>query len=125
MILYLCSMTRYVIQDTESVVIKKSLKKWGEFSVSTKNLNGVISIKNFRKYPYRNEVDVFFTGKIFARAGQENEWLGADILTTKSISKIKLNRHLRKSCLAEVRIRMNYFGIEIKHYTDITKIKWT
>lgn len=117
-------MTRYAIQDTESKVIKKFLKKWGEISVFNKNLNGVISIKNFRKYHYRNEVDLVFTGNIFAKVGHKQEWLGTEVFKTKTISKIKLNRFLRKSCLLEVRIRMNYFGIEIKNYTNIVKINW-
>lgn len=117
-------MTRYVVQDTEWSAIKKALKKWGEISVYNKGLNGVISIKNFRKYHNRNEVDVVFTGKIFAKTGQTNEWHGTEVFRLNTISKIKLNRFLRKSCLLEVRIRMNYFGIRIKNYTDIVKIDW-
>ena len=37
---------------------------------------------------------------------------------------VKLNRFLRKSCLFEVKTRMNYFGVEIKYYDNIKKIKW-
>jgi hypothetical protein len=122
--MYLSIMSRYVIQDTESSAIKKSLKKWGQFTVSTKNLDGVITIKNFRKYQFRNEVDISFTGKIFAKTGYSSAWHNSDILKTKNISKVKLNRFLRKSCLEEVKFRMNYFGIQIQNYYDITKIKW-
>jgi len=41
------------------------------------------------------------------------------------VSKVKLNRFLRKSLLQEVRIRMNYFGVNIKEYQNLNKIKWT
>ena len=37
-------MGRYLIQDTTSKAIKKSLKKWGEFPVNNGGLKGVIII---------------------------------------------------------------------------------
>ena len=93
---YLSIMSRYVVQDTESSAIKKSLKKWGEFTISNKNLDGVITIKNFRKYQFRNEVDIVFTGKIFAKIDFSSTWLASDVQKTRNISKVKLNRYLRK-----------------------------
>ena len=121
-------MGRYLIQDTTSKAIKKSLKKWGEFPVNNGGLKGVIIIKNYRKYQFRDEVDIEFRGEIFVRIVNENRcWYGNEILSNKKyrISKVKLNRFLRKAVLQEVRIRMNYFGVNIKEYQNVNKIKWT
>jgi hypothetical protein len=118
-------MGKYLIQDTTSKAIKKSLKKWGEFSVDTDGLKGVITIKNYRKYQFRDEVDIEFKGEIFVRISNENRsWHGSDILTKYRISKVKLNRFLRKSALKEVQMRMNYFGSNVKVYQDINKVTW-
>jgi hypothetical protein len=40
------------------------------------------------------------------------------------VSKVKLNRFLRKNMLWEVKNRMNYFGVEIKDYGFINKVGW-
>ena len=118
-------MGRYLIQDTTSKAIKKSLKKCGEFPVDNSGLKGVIFIKNYRKYQFRDEVDIEFKGEIFVRISNENRsWYGTDILTKYRISKVKLNRFLRKSALKEVQIRMNYFGSNVKDYRDINKVTW-
>jgi hypothetical protein len=118
-------MARYIVENIETKGIKKSLPKWGEIPISTDYLNGVIKIKNYRKYNFSEEVDVVFEGKIFVRINNENrKWYGSSILKTHRISIVKLNRFLRKSCLFDVKTRMNYFGINIKFYDNIKKVKW-
>jgi hypothetical protein len=120
-------MGRYLIQDTTSKAIKKSLTKWGEFPVNNGGLKGVIIIKNYRKYQFRDEVDIEFKGEIFVRLTNENRcWYGTEILDEKKyrISKVKLNRYLRKNALKDIQIRMNYFGVNVKDYRDINKVKW-
>lgn len=118
-------MARYVIQDEVSKGIKKSLKKWGEIPINTEYLDGVIKVTNYRKYTWAEEVDIIFEGKIFVRVSNENrKWHQSSILKTHSISKVKLNRFIRKSSLSNVKTRMNYFGVNLKDYYNITKIKW-
>lgn len=120
-------MGRYLIQDTTSKAIKKSLTKWGEFSIDNGDVKGVIKIKNYRKYQFRDEVDVEFKGEIFVRITNENRsWYAKDILenTKYRVSKVKLNRYIRKSILKDIRIRMNYFGVNVKDYQNINKIQW-
>lgn len=120
-------MGRYLIQDTTSKAIKKSLTKWGEISIDNGGMRGVIKIKNYRKYQFRDEVDIEFDGQIFVRVFQENRtWYGSDVLNNGKyrISKVKLNRYLRKNALKEIQMRMNYFGVNVKEYQDINKIKW-
>jgi len=120
-------MGRYLIQDTESKAIKKSLIKWGEFPVSNGALNGIIIIKNYRKYPHRHEVDIEFKGEIFVRIYNENRtWHTSDVLNDKKfrISKVKLNRYLRRNSLNDVQMRMRYFGVNVSDYQYISKVKW-
>jgi hypothetical protein len=120
-------MATYVIRDTVSNAIKKSLIKWGEFPIDNGGLKGIVKIKNYRKYQFRSEVDIEFEGEIFVKLTREGRiWYDSDILTCDkyNISKIKLNRYLRKLMLKEVGIRMNYFGVDIKDYRNINKIKW-
>jgi hypothetical protein len=118
-------MARYVIKDEVSTGIKESLKKWGEIPIHTEHLDGVIKIKNYRKYTWAEEVDATFEGKIFVRVGIEKKtWYTTSVLDKYRISKVKLNRFLRKSILFEVKTRMKYFGVDVNEYYNITKIKW-
>ena len=118
-------MGRYLIQNDYTKGVKKSLKKWGEIPISTNYLDGTITITNFRMYGLYSEVDVTFTGKIYVRIGREKrDWHSTTILKTHNISKVKLNRFLRKSSLFEVQVRMNYFGVDLRDYYNIGKIKW-
>jgi hypothetical protein len=118
-------MARYIIQNDETKAIKKSLKKWGEIPISNEQVEGIVKIKNYRKYSFSEEVDVVFEGNIFVRMGREKRaWHTNTILKTHNISKIKLNRFLRKSSLFDVKTRMKYFGVEIGDYYNIGKIKW-
>jgi hypothetical protein len=118
-------MARYIIQTEESKGIKKSLEKWGEIPIRTEHLDGVIKVKNYRKYTWAEEVDVTFEGKIFVRIMRENRrWHSSSILKTHKISMVKLNRFLRKCSLIDIQRRMNYFGVNIGEYYNIKKIKW-
>jgi hypothetical protein len=120
-------MATYLIQDTISKAIKKSLVKWGEFPIDNSCLRGTVTINNYRQYQFRHEVDIEFKGEIFVRIANENiDWHDSSIVTCGKyrISKIKLNRFIRKSVLKEVCIRMNYFGVNIKEYQNVNKIKW-
>jgi len=120
-------MATYLIQDKTSKAIKKSLIKWGEFPINNSSVRGTVIIKNYRQYQFRHEVDVEFKGEIFVRVSNENRtWYDSTIVTCGKhrISKVKLNRFLRKAVLQEVCIRMNYFGVNIKEYQNVNKIKW-
>jgi len=119
-------MARYIIQTEESKGIKKSLEKWGEVPIRNEYLDGVIKIKNYRKYTWAEEVDVIFEGKIFVRIMRESKrWHSSSILKTHNISTVKLNRFLRKCSLVDIQRRMNYFGVNIGQYYNIKKIKWS
>lgn len=104
--------------------LKKVILKCGEISVDNNYLNGIIKIVNYRKYKYYSEVDIVFEGKIFVRVNRSSEWFDTSIFNKYKISKIKLNRFLRKKCVQEVKDRLNYFDINLNGYSDIKKINW-
>ena len=118
-------MGRYAIQNTETLAIKKSLKKWGEVPVNNQHIKGTLKIKNYRKYKSYEEIDVVFEGQIFVRVYRDSKkWRDSSLLKTNNISIIKLNRFLRKTSLFELQTRMKYFGVDIRSYYEIKKIKW-
>jgi hypothetical protein len=118
-------MARYVIQSDVTKAIKKSLKKWGEVPISNDYLEGKIKITNYRNYTYYDEVDIVFEGKINVRLYRESRtWRDSSIMKTHRISIVKLNRLIRKQVLFEVGTRMKYFGVDIKNYFNIKKVKW-
>lgn len=122
-------MSNYTINDVESNAVRKSLIKWGEIHICNQNINGVLKIKNYRKYQFRDEVDISFEGEIFVRIHNENrQWYNiSTILNHKgyNISKVKLNRFLRRNSVKEIQIRMNYFGVNLGDYKNINKINWS
>ena len=122
-------MPQYVKTDNETKTLKKIITKFSkDISVSNKNVRGVFTVKNVRKYQFRTEVDVIFKGEIQARIGRKLDWYDSGILTQEhkgyKISKIKLNRFLRKSLHKDVDINLKYYCETIKNYYDIGKIEW-
>lgn len=121
-------MGRYLIKDESSTALRNLIKKYSkEIPVNTDRLRGTFTIKSFRKYKYDIEVDVVFKGEIHARVGLRNEWFKSDITkpnTKYKISKVKLNRLIRKSLERDVRINLNYFSETLRYYSDIKKIEW-
>lgn len=123
------------IVTEETKVIRKALKKFGEIPISDNYLNGIIKIKNYRRYQFRNEVDVVFEGGIFVKIkdnngsedeGKDEGWYDSSILNHKgyNVSMVKLNRFLRVKMISEVKCRMNYFGIDVSWFYNISKVKW-
>lgn len=120
-------MARYAINSPEIRTLKKVAKKYGKFPIKTKHMEGEIQITGYRKYTGREEVDVIFRGKILAQIGMQLQWFGYEEVVSfgKGVSKVKLNRFLKKNCFDGVRDRVLIFGIDLKYITDLTKVKWT
>jgi hypothetical protein len=119
-------MGKYVINDENTEVIKGVVKKYGVTQINDDFVNGTVTIVNYRKYQLHNEVDIVFEGKIYASAYGKEQWLTLDDIKKfgDRVSKIKLNRLIKVSCLFYVKALMNYFGVRIYRYTDIKKITW-
>lgn len=107
-------------KELKSVVLKYSQ------SIKTKNpnLNGTISIKNLRVYSYHMEIDVEYSGKVFLRYARASKWYDSSIKNQKNISKIKLNRILKKYVINDITFQLNMFGLNLKHWDTIKKINW-
>jgi hypothetical protein len=119
-------MGRYVLNSETSKAVKSATKKFGKFDINTDKLKGTIQIVNYRKYSAYEEVDIVFSGKIYAKINYQNEWLDLDTVKKlgKRISKVKLNRFMRKACILDVTCRMNYFGCDVRYYNHIKKLTW-
>lgn len=121
-------MTRYCSNSPFIKGIKKSIKKWGTIEVYNNDLKGNIQITNIRLYEkFRPswEVDVVFKGQVFLRVNGDRKFYGPSLQKKPRISKVKLNRIIRKLCEKHVNMRLKYFGGEITYYNQISKIKWT
>lgn len=116
-------MPRYCLQSPELKANKKLLSRFGVIPVRNHDLVGKIIITNFRKYNHYDEVDVVFEGKAKFTFNRVKDYYDSGIFK-KNVSKIKVNRILRKYVINEVRIRMKYLDIDVKYYHYIKKFKW-
>lgn len=107
-------------QELKSVVLKYC------HGVKTKNVNliGTFTIKNLRVYSYHVEIEVEFQGKVFLRYPRVGQWFDSSLWSQKNISKIKLNRILRKYLFDDITFQLNMFGLNFKYWDCIKKIKW-
>ena len=123
-------MSTYVISNEQTRKLQKVVHKFSrEIPVSNNKLKGTFTIKRYRKYMLRDEVDIIFEGKIFVNYMRKMDWYQSSILTetTKGwkISKIKLNRFIRRNIYKEIRLHLNYFDIPHFHsYYNIIKVIW-
>ena len=116
------------ISDDDSKVIKKSLKKFSKREIASFNdrLRGSFTIVGFRKYQFINEVDIEFNGEICARHSSLAvlTWFKSDIYNQKGVSKIKVNKLIKRAIFNEVRDQAAYFGVNLRYATEIKKINW-
>lgn len=116
------------MQRSEQALEKKYfIKKFSTgIKVDTQKIRGHFTITSYRKYSCKEEVDVVFKGEIFCKIGRTPaQWYGNEIIGIyKNISKVKLNRLLRKSLFEDVRRRCRLFSADLWTYHDIKKIKW-
>lgn len=116
------------IIDEDSKTIKKLLKKFSKKEIISFNerLRGSFSIVGFRKYHFINEVDIEFNGEIFARHDSLAvlTWFKSDIYNQKGVSKIKVNKLIKRAIFKEVKDQAAYFGINLRYVEEIKKIKW-
>lgn len=116
------------MQKTDKAFEKRYfIKKFSKnISVDTPKIRGKFTITSYRKYSVHEEVDVVFTGEIWCKIGRTPpQWYGNDILGVyKNISKVRLNRLIRKSLFEDIRRRCRIFSADLWTYHDIKKIKW-
>ena len=121
-------MAKYVILSEETKAIKKSIKKFSERDIASFNdrLRGSFKIVGFRRYQFHDEVDIEFNGELFAarHSLSGRQWLGSDVYNQNGISKIKVNKLIKREIFKEVKDQAAYFGINLRYVEEIKKIKW-
>lgn len=122
-------MSSYILNTPNAKITKKFVKKFGlEIPVSNKCVRGVFTISNYRKYQFREEVDIQFKGEIYVMWNRKKDWYDSSIMAKSErgykVSLIKVNRFLRKNLIWSVQTHLKYFCVDIRHYSDIQKIKW-
>lgn len=118
-------MSRYCHSTDEVKKTKKILSKHKQFEVKTPKAVGYVTVKNWRKYNYYNEVDIIFDGQIFVNYTKKLQWIDASVLKTKNVSLIKCNKIIRRLLWKEVNNFLYYFSISFQPgQLVIKKVKW-
>lgn len=119
-------MRGYVIKTPEAKALRRVVKKYGTLNIKDDNLDGTIQITHYRQYDFEEQVDVTFVGKIHVRYGGGLMWLDHKRVTQdmKYISKLKLNRVLRKFFFYHLQHHLLFFGVRINYSVDIKTVKW-
>lgn len=130
------------LKDQETQFEKKLVKKYGKNVPvegvayhrwgrnNDKYLDGEFTIKSIRKYRmfgrYQYDVDLSFRGKINCRYNSSKSWRGSEIQSERNVSKIKINKFIRRYICRDVSIFLLTFGIEANPFTNLTikKVTW-
>ena len=90
----------------------------------SKNLRGTLRINRVRTYMFRHEVDVTFKGELYCVWNRKRDWYKIEEFLDKGkqVSKIKLNRMIRKGLYEYLKDYMKYFCVELYDYTSISKL---
>lgn len=105
---------------------RKALRKFGKFNIKTDQINGTVEISNYREYPWEEEVDIVFTGEIRVRTHFGDVWVGSKEANYNNggISKVKVNKFIRRTCINDISSLMRYFGVNIPYAFHIKKVIW-
>ena len=116
----------YCIRTEKIKIQKKRIIKFSKvIKVNDKNLIGQVSITNVRFYNGGYvEVDITFTGKVYVTFNTKKEWYGSDLMLKYNVSKIKINRYIKRAVSNDVGRRLNYFGTDLRLWDNIKKVKW-
>jgi len=109
------------IKDQEVSIINQTLPKQ-KVVIDDRGLRGTLTISKVRKYnPYPNiliggkspeswEIEITFEGKIFAKV-DKTEWLTSEVLQMNNVSKIRVNKVLKRKLGNYIERRLMFWGI--------------
>lgn len=122
-------MSRYLLKTEEAKGLNTLIQKHCQkIPISTEKVRGVFTIIRHRNYTHYSQVDVVFEGEIFCILNRKRDWYCSKITQQEfigfKISKIKLNRLIRKGIYTSLRDYLKYFSVDLRHYSEITKISW-
>lgn len=119
-----------MLKTPSAKATSKIVKKYGtKLPISNSYIKGDITIKNFRTYDYACEIDVSFEGEILVSYAGKKQWYGSSIMAVTStngrrVSKIKVNRFIKKNMFFELKTHLKYFDVDLVYYDLIKKITW-
>ena len=122
-------MGQYLKVNSDTIATKQMLfKHLKKNPVKNHSISGYFILKGFRSYNFHHEVDLEFHGLINVTFDGKKDWYDSSLLNKKtrrgfSVSKIKVNRMIRKSIFPDVKALMRYFNVELSCYNDIKKFK--
>lgn len=120
----------HMLRTPQSKALTQVVKKFGnQIPVSNNHLKGTFTIKNYRKYSHLEEVDVIFEGEIYVNYNRKKDWYDSSVMTHNfpnggRVSKIKVNRFIRRNIFFDIKTYLKYFDIELPYYDLIKKIIW-
>lgn len=120
-----------MLRTKSTKATSKILRKYGnKISINNSNIKGTFTVKNYRKYNFHSEVDIVFEGEIFVNYLGKKTWYPSSIMDDRKfnggrrVSKIKVNRFIRKNMFFDVKTYLKYFDVDISYYDLIKKISW-
>jgi hypothetical protein len=119
-------MKGYVTKTPEAKALRRVVKKYGTLNIKDDTIEGTIQITHYRQYDFQEEVDVTFVGKIYVKYGGYLIWFDHQLYTKdfESISKIKLDRVLRKLFFSHLQFHLLIFGVRLNYISEIKNVKW-
>lgn len=134
------------LKDPETQYLNGLVKKYGkdidihfghgnnQYGLNqTKSLEGTFSIKSIRKYrrSYISsgpcyEIDLILNGKVFAWWNGERKFWSSELLQNKNVSKIRVNKLIRKHIVRDIQLYLLTFGIDVNPYISLSvkKVEW-
>lgn len=134
------------LKDPETQYLNGLVKKYGkdidihfghgnnQYSPNqTKSLEGTFSIKSIRKYRKSSigfgpcyEIDLILNGKVFAWWNGERKFWSSELLQNKNVSKIRVNKLIRKHIVRDIQLYLLTFGIDVNPYISLSvkKVEW-
>jgi len=111
---------------TEVKCIRKALGLFSkDVQVENPKIKGKFTVIGYRQYYGSwSEIDIIFEGQIYCRLGPKVGWFGSSILKNDRVSKICVNRFIRRNLFTKVDLHSKLFGISLLHYSQIKKLKW-
>jgi hypothetical protein len=119
-------MKGYVIKTPEAKALRRVVKKYGTLEINDDKVKGTIKITHYRQYDYEEHVDVTFQGKVYVRYGGILMWVDYKKVMedSKCISKLKLNKVLRRFFFAYLQSHLLFFGVRLNYSADVKGVKW-
>ena len=134
------------LKDPETQYLNGLVKKYGQnvdihfghlsgiYGLNrTRTLEGTFSIKSIRKYRKSSigfgpcyEIDLILNGKVFAFWNGERKFWGSELLQNKNVSKIRVNKLIRKNIVKDIQLYLLTFGIDVSHFYSLSvkKVEW-